>query len=78
MARKVLISAGGSGIGRCIAEVFLNNNDEVLFVILMLNALNNFNEIIQSCIYIPVIWLIMNKLNSCLAKQLRSLAVLIF
>ncbi|MFH3862733.1 hypothetical protein, partial [Acinetobacter nosocomialis] len=25
MARKVLISAGGSGIGRCIAEVFLNN-----------------------------------------------------
>ncbi|MEY2338707.1 hypothetical protein AB0879_010605, partial [Acinetobacter baumannii] len=22
MARKVLISAGGSGIGRCIAEVF--------------------------------------------------------
>ena len=38
MARKVLISAGGSGIGRCIAEVFLNNQDEVLFVILMLKA----------------------------------------
>lgn len=38
MARKVLISAGGSGIGRCIAEVFLNNQDEVFVVILMLKA----------------------------------------
>ncbi|CAI3118668.1 Sulfoquinovose 1-dehydrogenase [Acinetobacter calcoaceticus] len=29
MAKKVFISAGGSGIGRCIAEAFLNNDDEV-------------------------------------------------
>ncbi|HAV5770090.1 SDR family oxidoreductase [Acinetobacter baumannii] len=44
MARKVLISAGGSGIGRCIAEVFLNNQDEVFVCDINAKSLEQFQQ----------------------------------
>ncbi len=44
MARKVLISAGGSGIGRCIAEAFLNNQDEVFVCDINAKSLEQFQQ----------------------------------
>ena len=50
MARKVLISAGGSGIGRCIAEVFLNNQDEVFVCDINAKSLEQFQQDYYSAI----------------------------
>lgn len=44
MTRKVLISAGGSGIGRCIAEAFLNNHDEVFVCDINAESLEQFQQ----------------------------------
>jgi short-subunit dehydrogenase involved in D-alanine esterification of teichoic acids len=44
MTRKVLISAGGSGIGRCIAEAFLNNHDEVFICDINAKSLEQFQK----------------------------------
>lgn len=44
MAKKVFISAGGSGIGRCIAEAFLNNDDEVFVCDINAQRLEQFQK----------------------------------
>ncbi|MDR6796096.1 SDR family oxidoreductase [Acinetobacter calcoaceticus] len=44
MAKKVFISAGGSGIGRCIAEAFLNNDDEVFVCDINAQSLEQFQK----------------------------------
>jgi len=44
MARKVLISAGGSGIGRCIAEAFLAHHDEVFVCDINAESLAQFQK----------------------------------
>lgn len=44
MAKKVFISAGGSGIGRCIAEAFLNNDDEVFVCDINAKSLEQFQK----------------------------------
>ena len=44
MSRKVLISAGGSGIGRCIAEAFLKNGDDVFVCDINDKNLNQFKQ----------------------------------
>ncbi|MBK0063230.1 MULTISPECIES: SDR family oxidoreductase [unclassified Acinetobacter] len=44
MARKVLISAGGSGIGRCIAEAFLKQDDEVFVCDINEDSLKLFKQ----------------------------------
>lgn len=44
MAKKVFISAGGSGIGRCIAEAFLNNDDEVFVCDINAQSLEQFQR----------------------------------
>jgi len=44
MAKKVFISAGGSGIGRCIAEAFLNNDDEVFVCDINGKSLEQFQK----------------------------------
>jgi len=44
MAKKVFISAGGSGIGRCIAEAFLNNDDEVFVCDINAQSLELFQK----------------------------------
>lgn len=44
MAKKVFISAGGSGIGRCIAEAFLNNDDEVFICDINGKSLEQFHK----------------------------------
>lgn len=44
MSRKVLISAGGSGIGRCIAEAFLKNGDDVFVCDINNENLNQFKQ----------------------------------
>jgi len=44
MAKKVFISAGGSGIGRCIAEAFLNNHDEVFVCDINAQSLEQFQK----------------------------------
>ncbi|MBI1448153.1 MULTISPECIES: SDR family oxidoreductase [Acinetobacter] len=44
MAKKVFISAGGSGIGRCIAEAFLNNDDEVFICDINAKSLEQFHK----------------------------------
>jgi len=44
MAKKVFISAGGSGIGRCIAEAFLNNDDEVFVCDINAKSLEQFQQ----------------------------------
>ncbi|AQZ81383.1 SDR family oxidoreductase [Acinetobacter calcoaceticus] len=44
MTKKVFISAGGSGIGRCIAEAFLNNDDEVFVCDINAQRLEQFQK----------------------------------
>ena len=44
MARKVFISAGGSGIGRCIAEAFLKQGDEVFVCDINQQSLQQFKQ----------------------------------
>lgn len=44
MAKKVFISAGGLGIGRCIAEAFLNNDDEVFVCDINGKSLEQFQK----------------------------------
>ncbi|WP_347018498.1 SDR family oxidoreductase [Acinetobacter calcoaceticus] len=44
MAKKVFISAGGSGIGRYIAEAFLNNDDEVFVCDINAQSLEQFHK----------------------------------
>lgn len=44
MAKKVFISAGGSGIGRYIAEAFLNNDDEVFVCDINAQSLEQFQK----------------------------------
>lgn len=44
MGKKVFISAGGSGIGRCIAEAFLNNDDEVFVCDINAQSLEQFQK----------------------------------
>lgn len=44
MTRKVFVSAGGSGIGRCIAEAFLNAGDEVFVCDLHAESLDHFQQ----------------------------------
>ncbi|WP_130802460.1 SDR family oxidoreductase [Acinetobacter ihumii] len=44
MARKVFISAGGSGIGRCIAEAFLKQGDQVFVCDINEESLNQFKQ----------------------------------
>jgi len=44
MSRKVLISAGGSGIGRCIAEAFLTSHDEVFVCDISAKSLEQFQK----------------------------------
>lgn len=44
MNKKVFISAGGSGIGRCIAEAFLNNGDEVFVCDINTQSLAQFKQ----------------------------------
>lgn len=44
MPRKVFISAGGSGIGRCIAEAFLKHGDDVFVCDIHAEHLNQFQQ----------------------------------
>ena len=44
MARKVFISAGGSGIGRCIAEAFLKQGDDVFVCDINQESLQKFKQ----------------------------------
>lgn len=44
MARKVFISAGGSGIGRCIAEAFLKQGDQVFVCDINHDSLQQFKQ----------------------------------
>ncbi|KXO85763.1 3-ketoacyl-ACP reductase [Acinetobacter venetianus] len=44
MDKKVFVSAGGSGIGRCIAEAFLKNGDQVFVCDINAESLAQFKQ----------------------------------
>ena len=80
MARKVFISAGGSGIGRCIAEAFLKQGDQVFVCDINHDSLQQFKqdwpELLVACCDLGQIAAIPSMFETAI-QQLGGLDILI-